>query len=259
MKPILAIFKKDLKTYLGSFSAFFLLGIFALVSGLFFIANLLDFHSISLELSRHPRESVSMPVTFNQAVVVPFFMNVSLVLLLIVPVVTMRSFSEERKLGTFELLFTYPVTDFQIVLGKFCALVAYLSLFFVPSVANFCFLYWTKFHFQIFVLLSAYLGLFLVALALTSIGMLFSSLTENQTVSAIFSFLIFVLWWFSGLVGEWFFAKSFFFVKEMWLVEHLRDFTRGIVDTRHVTFYLIVTAFFFFTTLLSIETRSWKR
>ncbi len=255
MNGALAIVRKELKTNLWSFQSFLLFSLFSLATGLFFFANVHDFSAISREI----QGSRLIPVDFTQAVIGPFFMNACLVLLLTIPILTMKTFSEERKLGTFELLFTYPVSDFQIVLGKWLALMIHLTGFLVPTVFYFALLHVWKGGFEIPVILVAYLGLSLVASITTTFGMLISSLTENQLVSAAISFLVIALFWTIGWTGD--LAGSVFsgVSREFWALEHMREFSRGVLDTKYVAFYLIGTGFFFFATVLSLESRAWRR
>ena len=110
MRTILAIFKKDLKTNVLAPSSFFIFALFALLGGFFFFANLMDYESLSTA------QTSNLP-GFAEAVFSPLIVNAVLVLLFLIPVITMRSFVEERKSGALELLFTYPVSDFEIVAG----------------------------------------------------------------------------------------------------------------------------------------------
>ena len=259
MRGMFAILKKELRTNLFSFPTFVLASLFLLASGLFFTANVIDLSTVSKQLLEHPEESFSVPVHFNQAVILPFFLNAGLIFILILPLVAARSFSEEKRQWTFELLFTYPVSDFAIVSAKFLALCAFSVLLILPTLIYFLFYYFLKFHFNFYVLGSAYLGLFLVAILLSSIGMLVSSLTESQIMSTAVSFFLFVSLWIMGWVTDLLFPQASSWVNEFWIVAHLREFSRGVIDTAALSYYLIAAAFFLFVTLLSLESRSWKR
>src|SRR3989338_1445053 len=147
MRGMFALVKRELRTNVFSFSTWMLASLFLLASGLFFTANILDLSTVSKTLLAHPEESFPVPVNFSQAVTAPFFMNVGLIFILILPLLTARSFSEEKKQGTFELLFTYPVSDSAIVGAKFFALLVSSAILILPTLVYFLLYYFFKFHF----------------------------------------------------------------------------------------------------------------
>jgi ABC-2 type transport system permease protein len=188
----------------------------------------------------------------------PFFSNVASLLVLVVPLMTMRSFAEERRTGTFELLFSYPVTDLDIVIGKFLALCACFALLLTPTVGYFLLLGGLSEGLDARALTVAYLGLCLLGWMFVSMGMLISSLSKSAVMSAILSFSVFLFFWFVGWLGDWLSWESALWLREFWVAGHIRDFSRGVLDTNHVAYYAAASLFFVSVTVLSLETRSWK-
>ncbi|PIQ86476.1 MAG: hypothetical protein COV74_04685 [Candidatus Omnitrophica bacterium CG11_big_fil_rev_8_21_14_0_20_45_26] len=259
MNALIAILRKEINSTFHVFSIYLILGFFALISGFFFFANLVDFHAVSNQFLDHSSDMVSLPMNFTQAVITPFFMNLSLILLLMIPLITMKSFSEERKLGTFELLLTYPVSDFQIVAAKFLNLAIILCLMLLPPGILFTVFFHVKGGVDVAVFLVAYVGVFLFGFMMISLGMLMSSLTDSQVVSAVATFLILMVFWVIGWISDWIHPGLSRWIKELWVVENMRDLTRGVLDTKHIAFFVVTTCFFFFMTIVSLESRTWKK
>ena len=259
MRAALVIFRKELASLLSPFSAVLLFVFFSLITGFLFWNALMYANFLSAKLALESASASAVSLSFAETLVSPFFVNLGMVLVVLIPILAMRSFAEEKKLGTFELLFTYPVSDLQIVAGKFCALVATLLLLLLPTFVDFAALYFLKGGFDVNLVFVAYGGLLLMAMMWTALAMLISSLSENELWSAAFSGLALAASWGVGWMGDWMFGERFRWIREFWPVEHLHDFSRGILDSQTVIFYLVATWFLMFATLLSIETRNWKR
>jgi ABC-2 type transport system permease protein len=244
MANLYSIFKKELRSYFTSPIAYVIISIFLVLSGYFFYTDLVYF------------------VLWGGADVTAglwqfLFHDMRLFLLLMIPLVTMRLFAEEKKLGTIELLSTYPIRDIEILFGKFLACLAMLVLMLALAFLYPVLLY--PIHsFNIAPVLAGYLGLFLLGCAFISCGMLVSSLTENQIVSAMVTFGLLLLFWFiswneaaaSPMVSKILLRVSLF--------DHFYDFARGVIDTKDLAFYFLFTGFFLFLTLRSLESRTWR-
>jgi len=180
-----------------------------------------------------------------------------LLILLFSALLTMRLISEERKLGTWELLLTAPAREYEIVLGKFfsCLLVLagmlILTLYFPLLLLIFG-------DPDIGPILTSYLGLFLLGSASVAIGIFASSLTPNQIVSAVVAGGILFGLWFLGMVGSLIPEPLGEILSYFSLSEHFPGFVRGVVDTRDLVYYLSVTAVFLFLSVRSIETERWR-
>ncbi len=169
----------------------------------------------------------------------------------------MRLFSEEKKIGTDELLYTSPISVNQIILGKYFAslFVLVVMLLLTGILSLFTFAYGNP---ELAPLLSGYLGLFLMGAAFIAVGIFFSSLTENQIVSAVLTFgtllLLFVINWLSYAAGGmWKDVLSYFSASQ-----HLDEMTRGILDTTDVVYYLSLAFLGLFLTHSVIQSRRWR-
>ena len=187
-----------------------------------------------------------------------------LILLLATPVITMRLFAQEKYSGTFETLMTTPVSDLQVVLAKFSAAMVFYTLMWLPSLGSILIL--RRFlsnpaAVDVGMLLSTYLGIILLGGLFMSMGCLASALTRSQIIAAIISltlgFSLFLLSYLPGhipMADGWVAAV----ISYVGLFDHLNDFARGLVDSRHVVFYLSTTFLFLFLTLRVVESRRWN-
>jgi len=188
------------------------IGFFALLYGYFFFALLGFFERQSMQMSMQGMNGMSM--NLNQMLIGPLFMNASVVLLFVLPVITMRTYSEEKRSGTIELLLTSPLTDWQIILGKFFgAMLLYAAMLAVTLLhIGLLFIYgdpeWRP-------IATGYLGMLLMGGCFISVGLLISSLTKNQIVAGMITFAAFLmLWiinWVGALVGVAPFAMALYF------------------------------------------------
>jgi ABC-2 type transport system permease protein len=258
MKGILAIYRREMGSYFVSPIAYIVIGFFLLVTGYFF-SNILSFfiqQSFSLQMQRFGPQEMDVP----SLVIRNFFGLVSTIVLFMIPMLTMGIYAEERKRGTMELLMTSPLTEAQIVLGKFLAA---LSLYVVMLAPTFIYqvimarysepgLPWR-------VLLSSYLGVLLLGAVLVAIGAFISSLTESQIIAAVVTFVVFLLLWVldmgvrgtSTTLGE--------ILQYLSILRHYDDFARGVIDTSSIVFYLSLTALGLFLTLRSLDSMRWRR
>jgi ABC-2 type transport system permease protein len=169
----------------------------------------------------------------------------------------MRLLAEEQKLGTLELLLTSPVRDWEVVLGKYIAsliiLIATLAatLYYVIMIYAFG-------EPDSGPVMSAYLGMILYGAAALAIGMLASSLTSNQIVSAVLGMGTLLILTFIDTLGMRLGGVTGDIILEISMRTHFGDFARGIVDTSHIVYYLSMIAVFLFLAVRSVETRRWR-
>jgi len=169
----------------------------------------------------------------------------------------MRTYSEEKRSGTIELLLTSPITDLDIVLGKFFGAIGlYLGLLAVTAVyVGMLFLYSRP---EITPLISGYLGLLLLGGCFVAIGLFVSSLTKNQMVAGVGTFVVLLLlWiinWMADSAGPWLGE----IMRYLSITEHFDDFGKGVIDTKHLVFYLSVIVFGLFLTLKSVDSERWR-
>ena len=255
MKGLYAIFRKETANFFVSPIAYAVIAIFLLVSGFFFWANVSFMSLVSLQAANNPM--IAERINLTDVVIRPLVQNMSIVLLFVMPLLTMRLFSEEKKSGTIELLLTYPVTDLAILFGKFLAS-ALLLLVMLAGTLPFVVLLFGIGDPDPGTLLSGYLGLLLMGAAFMALGIFISSLTENQIIAAAVSFgsalLFWVLSWSSTLSGE----KVGAVLRQLSILEHLESFNKGILALSDLSFFVLFIAFFLFLTLRSLETNRWR-
>jgi len=255
MRNIWAICKKEVKTYFTSPIAYVAITVFLVLVGFFFYSLIWWFNSQSMQMAQNPYYYQQLNI--NQMVYSPLFHNISIILLLMIPLLTMRLLSEEKKIKTDELLYTSPISVHQIILGKFFAslfvLVVMLAL--TGILALFTFVYGNP---EVLPVLNGYLGLFLIGAAFMSVGIFFSSLTENQIVSAVLTFGALLLFW----VLNW----ASYSAGGMWkdvlnyvsFFQHFDDMTKGILDTTDVVYYISFIFLGLFLTHSVIQSRRWR-
>jgi ABC-2 type transport system permease protein len=236
MRNVSAIFQREIKAYFFSPIAYVVISVFLVASGFFFAGNLQFWKEASLKGSLDS---------------IQFF------LLLLTPVITMKLFSDETKSGTIETLMTSPVTDFDVVFGKFLAALGLYAVMILPT--------WMYVVFLSFFgnpdfgpIISSYIGLILMGGLFVSIGLLISSLTRNQVVAAVIGIVSLIILWVIGFLstyGEGWFYEG---LRYCGTFDHWESFTKGIVDTRDVIYYLSFTALMLFLTVRSLESRKWR-
>ncbi len=252
MRNIMAIAGKELRSYFASPIAYILIGFFLLPFGVFFYLYLQNFVKQSLQMAQF-----GGAMNINQLVVRNVLQNASVIILFIMPMITMRTYSEEKRSGTIELLLTSPITDMEIILGKFLgALGLYASILAVTLLyMGILFVYgnpeWRP-------LVAGYLGLLLMGAAFISIGLLISSMTNNQIVAGTITFVVFLLFWIIGWFADT--AGPTIGPITSWLsiTEHFDDFSKGIIDTKHVIYYLTLITFGLFLSAKSVDTERWR-
>jgi ABC-2 type transport system permease protein len=187
-----------------------------------------------------------------------------LILLLAAPVITMRCFAQEKATGTFETLMTTPVSDGQVVLAKFTGAMVFYVLMWLPLLpCLFIVRHFTddKSILDPGTIGAAYLGIVLVGALYVSLGCFASSLTRSQIVSAMTGFAIGVSLFLVSFVALLFTSRSGWEAQvfsHVGLIEHMKDFSAGVVDTRPVVFCVSLTVLFLFLALKVVESRRWK-
>jgi ABC-2 type transport system permease protein len=249
---ILAIAQKELKSYFSTPIAYIVIGFFALLFGYFFYVMLVIFNQQSLQLGGEGGN-----VDINQQLIRPLFLNASVILLFVLPLVTMRTYSEEKRSGTIELLLTSPVTDVEIILGKFLGAITLYAAMLAVTVIHVGLLFsygnpeWK-------VVVTGYLGLLLMGGCFISVGLLISSLTKNQIVSGMVTFAVFLLLWVINWPASFVGPQTQSILNYLSITDHFDDFTKGILDTKHIVYYFSVMAFGLFLTARSVDTERWK-
>src|SRR3954471_1089064 len=253
MRNILAIAHKELKSYFASPIAYIVIGCFAALYGFFFIAILRYFVGASMQAGLTGGQSMNV----NQQLIRPLLQNVTVVVLFLLPMITMRTYAKEKRSGTIELLLTSPVTDFQIVMGKFLgAMGLYVAMLAV-----------TLFHLAVLYLygrpewkpiLTSYLGLLLFGGCFIAVGLFISSLSKNQIVAGSVTFVIFLLLWVINWIGSFTGPTGDKLTSYLSIVDHFDDFSKGVIDTTHVIYYVSFITFGLFLTAKSVDSERWR-
>ena len=254
MTNILAIAQKELRAYFASPIAYVVIGVFTLILGVMYagILNWFLGQSMQMGMGMGPQT-----LNVNQQLIRPLLLNMAVVLLLLLPLITMRTYSEEKRSGTIELLLTSPVSDLEIILGKFLGALALYALMIGIMLIHFglLFMYGKP---ELKPLLTAYLGMLLFGSGFISIGLFISSLTKNQIVAGAATFAVFLLLWVIDWLGPALGPSTEDVLKYLSMTGHLDDFIKGVIDTKHVVYYLSIIVFGLFLTARSVDTERWR-
>jgi ABC-2 type transport system permease protein len=255
MKKALAIYRRELAYYFQSPVAYAVLTLFLLLTGYFFYNYLGYFNLESLRAMQSPMQSRMLSLTAS--VLSPLFGNMSSVLLLMLPLLTMRLFAEERRSGSSELLFTYPVSDAQVIAGKFLAAVTVLAVMLALTLPCTALLYHFA-HPETGAVFSGYLGLFLMGVSFVAMGACFSALTDSQLVAGALTFgcaaLLLVIGWITPFVA----GGASAVLSQLSMLKHLEAMARGVIDTNDLVFYFNITVFFLFLCARLLDSARWR-
>jgi len=254
MRNVLVIFKKELKSYFASPIAYLLLTIFAVIFGFFFYSATRFFILQGMQMQMMGR---GMPMDVNEYVIRPLLTNASVIGLFLIPMITMRLYAEEKRSGTIELLMTSPVRDLEIVLGKWlAALVLYAAILGISGI-NLGILYafgrpdWKP-------ILVGYLGLLLQGGCLLAIGIFISTTTKNQIIAGGATFAVCLMLWVLDWVSAYDQSAWAKVISYLSVVTHFEPFSKGVIDSKDVIFYLSMIFFGLFLTARSVESLRWR-
>jgi ABC-2 type transport system permease protein len=232
------------------------LGFFALLYGYFYVTMLSYFVRQSMQMAQLGGGG-GEAMNVNQVMLRPLLQNVTILLLFLMPMVTMRSYAEEKRSGTIELLLTSPLKDWEIIFGKFLGALALWGLALAISAIHigFLFLYgqpeWKP-------ILTAYLGLLLLGGCFISVGLLISSLTNNQIIAGMATFGVFLLLWIINWIGSFSGPTVDKITQYLSIIDHFDDFAKGILDTSHLIYYVSFICFGLFLTAKSVDSERWR-
>ncbi|MCC7177229.1 MAG: ABC transporter permease subunit [Acidobacteria bacterium] len=254
MRNILAIAGKELRGYFASPIGYVLVGFYALLFGWFFYTLVAFFERQSMQMAMGgPGGSMNL----NQMLVAPLLMNATVIMLLVFPLITMRTYAEEKRSGTIELLLTSPLTDWQIILGKFLGALALYAVMLGVTLVHMAILFvfgnpeWKP-------IATGYLGLLLMGGSFLSLGLFISSLTKNQIVAGMITFSVFLLLWVINWVSTFVGPTMQTVLNYLSITEHFDDFAKGIIDTKHLVYYLSFIAMGLFLTMKAVDSERWR-
>jgi ABC-2 type transport system permease protein len=248
---------KELRSYFVSPIAYVVLTGFLLLGGWFFFNLLARFNFLLSIYSAMRNPEAQMRLNLNDFVIAPLLHNLSVVLVILVPVITMRSFAEEKRTGTYELLMTSPLSITEIVAGKFLGALGFLivMLGLTGIYPLILLLYGNP---EMGVIAAGYLGLLLLATAFVTVGLLTSSFTENQIIAAVsclvLLLLLYVISWPAETAGPVLGAV----LKYLSLTEHFGEMVKGVLDTKDLAYFGSVILLALFLTQRSVESVRWR-
>jgi ABC-2 type transport system permease protein len=255
MRNILAIAGKELRQTFNGAVAYVAMGAFLILTGFFFYDMVMSYNRYMGYAQQQPQ--MMDQINVNDLIVTPLFHNINVLLLLIVPLVTMRLFAEERNLGTDEMLLTSPIGIGEIITGKLlAALIFYVLLIALTLVYPAILMRYAKP--DIGKLLSGYAGLLLMGAAFITFGLFASTLTRSQVVAAIVSFTVLLVFWILGWLAESLTGPVGGVVRYLSMTEHFERFGQGLIDTSDVVYYLSFIAFFWFLATRAVESTRWR-
>ena len=240
-----AVVIKELRSYFLSPFIYLMAAVFLLLSGYYFYTDLIFYVQFGF--------GMNIMSAFWQL----FFTDLRLVVLLTIPFLTIRLFTEEKRLGTIELLLTYPMRDSELFWGKFVAC-SIATLFILSFTIVYPILLYSVQPFDWTVTIAGYMGLVLISLAFIACGLFISSLTDNLGVAGLtalgLSLLFWILSWNDGAMNQ----GVLRWLAEVSMVSHFQSFAQGFIDSKEVTFFMVFVLFFSFLTLRSLEARQWR-
>jgi ABC-2 type transport system permease protein len=241
-----SLFIKEIKVFLNSLIGYFVIGVFLTLTGLFLWI---------------------FPMSYNVfdrgfADVNGLFGLAPIVFLLLVPAITMRSFAEEKRVGTIELLLTMPISYTQIILSKYFASLVLVVISILPTFIYFLSIYflgYPKGNIDFGAMWGSYIGLVFLGATFASIGIFCSLLTDSQIVSFILSMLICFIFWlgFDFIYSFDVFGSFGQVIKWFGIDHHYASISRGVVDTRDIIYFLSIIVLFLFLSRLQLQSRKW--
>ncbi len=241
---MMAVMRKELRSYFAFPLVYVISGIFLVLTGIYAYTDLVNF----------------MTMAFARDIIQNYwqllFSDIRLALLLTLPFITMRLFAEERKLGTVELLYTYPLRDSEILGGKFLASVVIFALMLALTLLYPVFTY--SIHtFPLFPLFAGYLGLFLIGCSFIACGVFISSLTESTVLAGICTIIFLLFLWIVNWNEAAVSAGGLEAFRMISLFDQFNGFAKGVIDLYNVTYFIFFIGFFLYLTQRSMEARKW--
>lgn len=241
-----ALYLKELRSFLSSIIGYIFIGIFLVLNSLFlwvfaYETNILDGGTADLQA---------------------FFGISPIILIILIPAITMRSFAEEKRTGTIELLFTRPISDLTIILAKYLAGVTLVLISILPTLIYYFTVYQLGEPVGIIddgATITSYIGLFFVGASLVSVGIFTSSISDSQIVAFVLS--LFLSWFlFMGLDLLAVFSQFGgldLILRNLGIMEHYESIQKGVLDTRDITYFISLTVVFILATKLVLQSRKW--
>jgi ABC-2 type transport system permease protein len=254
MKNVWTVCQRELYSYFVSPIAWVLLAIFAFLSGVFTYIISASFVRASLE---GQMSGQSMPMNVNEQVIAPLFSNIAVVGLFLIPLISMRLFAEEKRQGTIELLITSPVHDLEIIIGKWLSAVLMYGALLAVLLFDYSFLFiygnpdWKP-------VATGFAGILLQGACLLALGTFISTLTKNQIVAGAVGFALSLLLWILNWTTSFGNSAMVQVLNYLSIVSHMDSFSRGVIDSKDLIYYLSMIFIGLFLTARSLESLRWR-
>ena len=255
MRNAWIIAKRDLGSFFNSPIFYVVTTVFLIIYSFIFF-NILNFFSFQSFQARQ-LQAMGMNLNLNEMVIEPSLQNMSVILLMIIPIITMRSFADEKKMKTFRLLLSSPVHLREIILGKFlaCMIVVAVMISISSYSVGFLFLLGEP---EPGPIVTGYLGILLMAGCFVSVGIFASSLTDNQIVAAVLTFGFSLFMWIIGWSAQAAGSTTGQVLQYLSIVDHLERFLKGLVNTSDLVYYLSFILFNLFLCHRVLDSNRWR-
>jgi gliding motility-associated transport system permease protein len=259
LRNVAALVEKEWRHYFGSPIAYVALSMWTLLFGFFFWVIFKQFLLYSMQMAQQMEMGGGFKLSLNDMVISPVLHNMAVVALFVLPMLTMRLFAEEKRQGTMELLATAPLTDLQIVMGKFLGAMALYTVMVAAGFMNFALLWkyatvapeWKP-------VATGALALLLVGGAFIALGTFLSTLTRNQIVAGILGFGLSLIFWVLGWLDQPMADTVTKVVAYLGVTNHIEQLMKGIVDLKDLVFYASFIAFGLFLAHQSVVSQRWR-
>src|ERR1700722_17883933 len=261
MRSLYAIYRKEMGHYFVSPIAYVAVGLFLILAGVFFDSDLSQAIDFAVQNQMQGMQfGAPQPFDVPSQVMRAFFSVMAVVFLFFLPMLTMGVYAEERKRGTMELLMTSPITELQIVMGKFLASLTLFAAMLLPTATYLIYMFlhsdpappWRM-------LWAGYLGGMLFGGALLALGSFISSLTENQIVAGVITFGGFLFLWILEATTHATGTAVGQVLQYLSVIGHYQDFTEGVIDTSSLIYYGSFIFLFVFLTVRAVDSMRWRR
>ncbi len=255
MRSAWIIAKRDLGSFFNS-PIFYIVTTVFLILYSFIFFNILNFFSLQ-SFQAGQLQAIGIDLNLNEMVIEPSLQNMSVILLMIIPIITMRSFADEQKMKTFRLLLSSPVHLREIILGKFLACMIVVAVMVLISSYSIGFLFLLG-EPEPGPIVTGYLGVLLMAGCFVSVGIFASSLTDNQIVAAVLTFGFSLFMWVIGWGAQATGSTTGQILEFLSIVDHLERFLKGMVDTSDLVYYLSFILFGLFLCHRVLDSNRWR-
>jgi len=248
---------KELRSLFVSPIAYVVIPGFLIISGFFFYDLLTTYARTAAFYQMSQNPMILNQLNVNDFILSPLFQNINVLLLLVIPLITMRLFAEEKRQGTDELLFTSPLSIGQIVAGKAIAAMAFFFIILILTLPYPIILFKIS-NPDVGKTLSAYLGLFLVGISFISLGLFASTLTDNQLVAAVIGFSALLLFWIIGWISETMEGPAGSILQAVSLTQHFEGFSKGVLQLSDIVYFITFIGLWIFLSLRAVGSVRWR-